>query len=67
MLPNLNARIAYGRSIRARADCLLEAHGPAAAVEASRAASEPGVTDVERAFWEAVAERIERLGRGLAA
>ena len=34
MIPNLEARVAYGRSIRQRAACLLEAHGPEAEAEA---------------------------------
>jgi hypothetical protein len=60
MLDRLESRAAYGRSIRERALCLLEAHGPAAWVEAVEAAREPGIAAAERSFWEAVAARIAR-------
>ena len=60
MIPNLEARVAYGRSIRQRAVCLLEAHGPEAEAEARRAACEPGLAAAERSFWEAVAARVAR-------
>jgi hypothetical protein len=60
MIPNLEARVAYGRSIRQRAACLLEAHGPEAEAEALRAAGEPGLAAAERSFWEAVAARVAR-------
>lgn len=56
-------RIAYGRSIRERALCLLDAHGPLAEAEARDAASEPGITEAERRFFEAVALRVARLTR----
>jgi hypothetical protein len=65
----LNERVEYGRMIRDRAACLLEAHGSRAQAEALIAACEPGIPDAERSFWEAVAARIVRLGtppRGLA-
>ena len=58
----LNERVAYGRSIRDRATCLLEAHGAQARAEALIAAGEPGIPEAERNFWEAVAARIARLG-----
>ena len=61
MFPYLEQRVAYGRSIRQRAICLLEAHGPEAVSEARRAAAEPGLAAAERSFWEAVAPRAARL------
>jgi hypothetical protein len=60
MVPHLQERVAYGRSIRERASCLLESHGEAAASEALRAAQEPGLGAAERSFWEAVAARVVR-------
>ena len=60
MFPHLQERVAYGRSIRERASCLLEAHGPEARDEALRAAQEPGLAAAERSFWEAVAARVSR-------
>jgi hypothetical protein len=60
MFPFMEERIAYGRSIRHRAACLLDAHGPHAASEALKAAREPGVAEAERCFWEAVAARVAR-------
>jgi hypothetical protein len=60
MFPNLEERVAYGRSIRQRAICLLEAHGPEAVAEALRAAEEPGLAAAERSFWQAVAARVAR-------
>lgn len=65
MFPHLQERVAYGRSIRQRATCLLEAYGPdEARAEALRAADEPGLAEAERSFWHAVADRIAR-GSGL--
>jgi hypothetical protein len=68
MADRLKERAAYGRTIRQRAVCLLEAHGPDAWGEALSAAREPGLADAERSFWEAVAARVARqLGhRGVA-
>jgi hypothetical protein len=60
MVPRLQERVAYGRSIRERASCLLEAHGPEARTEALRAAAQPGLGAAERSFWVAVAARIAR-------
>lgn len=57
---NLAERIDYGRSIRARADCLIEAHGALAEGEALKGAREPGISEAERLFWEAVAARVAR-------
>ncbi len=60
MFPHLQERVAYGRSIRQRASCLLDAHGAEAQAEALRAAEEPGLAAAERSFWEAVAARVAR-------
>jgi hypothetical protein len=60
MFPHLEERVAYGRSIRLRATCLIDAHGTAAEAEARRAAQEPGLAAAERSFWEAVAARVAR-------
>jgi hypothetical protein len=57
----LDARIAYGRVIRHRAECLIDAHGAAAAEEARLAAAEPGLSEADRHFWQAVADRLVRL------
>jgi hypothetical protein len=68
MVEKLEERAAYGRTIRHRAVCLLEAHGPEAWAEALRASREPGIADAERSFWEAVAARVARqLGQREAA
>ena len=61
MLPSIEERIAYGRAIRHRALCLLDAHGHLAEAEARNAAREPGIGEAERCFLEAVAERLARL------
>jgi hypothetical protein len=60
MYPFIEQRIAYGRSIRQRAACLLDAHGIFAREEALAAAREPGLAEAERCFWEAVAARVAR-------
>ncbi len=60
MFPYIEERVAYGRSIRERADCLVEAHGAEAEAEALRAAREPGVAAAEESFWVAVAARVAR-------
>jgi hypothetical protein len=57
----LNDRIAYGRRVRERALCLIEAHGPHAEALARDAADEFGLPEAERGFWSAVADRIVRL------
>ena len=56
----------YGRAIRQRASCLIDAHGAEARAEALRAAEEPGMAAAgERSFWMAVAARVARqLGPG---
>ena len=61
MVDRLQARASYGRTIRDRALCLLEAHGPEAWGEAVRAARAPEITEAERRYWEAVADRVARL------
>lgn len=60
VFPHLEERIAYGRSIRQRASCLIDAHGAEARDEALRAAEEPGLAAAERSFWIAVAGRVAR-------
>ena len=60
VFPHLEERIAYGRSIRQRASCLIDAHGAEARAEALRAAEEPGIAAAERSFWMAVAARVAR-------
>jgi hypothetical protein len=60
MVDRIAERAAYGRTIRERAVCLLESHGPDAWAEAHRAAREPGIAAGEQSFWEAVAARIAR-------
>lgn len=57
----LKDRIAYGRRVRHRALCLIEAHGPHAEALARDAAAEFALPAAERAFWLAVADRIARL------
>ena len=54
-------RIEYGRRIRERAACLVEAHGRRAETTALRAAQIEGIPETERCFWEAVAARASRL------
>jgi hypothetical protein len=61
MLPRLQDRIAYGRSIRERALCLVEAHGPDAEALALDAAAEVGLPAPQSSFWQAVAVRAARL------
>lgn len=56
----MKQRIAYGRSIRERAEQLIEAHGARAEAEAMAAAQEPGAAVAERSFWESVAARVAR-------
>ena len=60
VFPHLEERIAYGRAIRQRASCLIDAHGAEARAEALRAAEEPGMAAAERSFWMAVAARVAR-------
>jgi hypothetical protein len=61
MIARLHDRISYGRTIRERALCLIEAHGRHAAALALDAAGEFGLPEPQRQFWEAVAARIARL------
>jgi hypothetical protein len=60
MNQRIEERAAYGRTVRQRAFCLLDSHGPDAWAEARRAAHEPGIAAAERSFWEAVADRVAR-------
>jgi hypothetical protein len=60
MFPNMEQRIAYGRSIRQRAMCLIESYGREAEAEALRAAEEPGLAAADRSFWMSVADRVAR-------
>ena len=53
-------RIEYGRAIRLRAECLLDAHGRTAAAHA-RLAALASRAEAERSFLEAVAARVTRL------
>ena len=52
LLAHLEERVAYGRSIRQRASCLIDAHGPRAEAEALLAAEEPGLAAAEQSFWD---------------
>ncbi len=61
MRQSLVERIEYGRAIRDRAACLAEAHGRAAVAVARMAARTAGEAMGEQLFWEAVADRLERL------
>lgn len=67
LFPHLEKRVAYGRSIRQRARCLVDAHGPRAEAEALQAAGEPGIAAADQSFWTAVAARIARCHAGSAA
>lgn len=60
MVAKIEERAAYGRTIRERAVCLIDSHGPEARAEALRAAEEPGIAAGEQSFWQAVAARIAR-------
>ncbi len=63
MTPLLAERIDYGRTIRDRANCLIEAHGLSAEAEALRAGQDPELAEAERTFWQAVAARVARQQR----
>jgi hypothetical protein len=67
MTPQMKERIAYGRSIRARAACLIDAHGELAQLEARIAAGDRDLTEADRLFWEAVAGRVARQSAAEAA
>lgn len=60
MSPIMKERIAYGRSIRARAACLIDAHGERAQVEARLAAGDRDLSEADRLFWAAVEGRVVR-------
>lgn len=64
MSDTLSKRVDLGRSVRARALCMMEAHGPEAERAARAAAREPGVSAANRNFWELVADRVARIRRG---
>ena len=61
MLPRLHDRILYGRAIRVRALCLIEAHGRAAEAVVRDATADEGLPVAERSFLQAVADRIARF------
>lgn len=61
MWQSVSDRIEYGRKVRERAACLVDAHGRRAATKALSAAQVEGIADAERCFWEAVAARASRL------
>ena len=64
MSDSLSQRVDLGRSVRARALCMLEAHGPDAERAARAAGREPGVSAADRNFWELVADRVARIRLG---
>jgi hypothetical protein len=64
MTDAFSKRIDLGRSVRARALCMMEAHGHEAERAARAAAREAGVSAAERNFWELVADRVARIQRG---
>jgi hypothetical protein len=66
VIARLHDRIAYGRAIRDRALCLIEAHGVHAAGLARDAASEMGLPEPQRVFWDSVAARIDRIAAAAA-
>lgn len=59
----LEERIAYGRAVRERALCLVEAHGAQAKTVLREAVEEAGLPVGERLFLEAVHDRVDRLFR----
>lgn len=61
MSPRLRDRIDYGRMVRVRALCLVEAHGAAAEAMLRSACSDPGLPIAEQTFLQAVAARVARL------
>ncbi len=61
MSPRLQDRIVYGRAVRVRALCLIEAHGHDAEAIARDATTDAGLPFAERSFLEAVAARIARF------
>ncbi len=61
MSPRLRDRIDYGRAIRLRALCLVEAHGHAAEAVVREACAQTGLPVAERCFLAAVAVRLARL------
>ncbi|MBP7243164.1 hypothetical protein [Amaricoccus sp.] len=63
MRQQLKERVDYGRAVRERASCLMEAHGPGALAVLHDAVEQAGLPIGERLFLEAVAERLARLAR----
>jgi hypothetical protein len=61
MRPRFEERIDYGRAIRDRALCFVEAHGARAPAVLAEAVCDAGLPEVERLFLEAVAARVARL------
>jgi hypothetical protein len=61
--PQLEERVAYGRAVRERALCLIEAHGARAIEVLHDAVGEAGLPIGERLFLEAVSARLDRLAR----
>lgn len=57
----LRERVEYGRAIRQRALCLIEAHGPTARGHCTAAADEAGLPEADRSFLTMVAARIARM------
>lgn len=64
MQRHLRERVEYGRAVRRRALCLMDAHGPSARLLCSEAATVAGLPVAERHFLQAVEARIARLQRG---
>ena len=67
MTDALSKRVDLGRTVRARALCMMEAHGPDAERAARAAGREAGVSAADRNFWELVADRVARNRLGDAA
>jgi hypothetical protein len=57
----LRERVEYGRAIRQRALCLIEAHGVSAPRLCAAAAAEAGLPAADRNFLTMVGARIARL------
>ena len=65
MTARLRDRIDYGRVVRLRALCLIEAHGDAAEAVVRQASADFGLPIADRSFLEAVAARVARLNAAL--
>lgn len=57
----LRERVEYGRAIRQRALCLIDAHGADATGRCADAAQAAGLPEADRAFLAMVGARIARL------